>query len=271
MIHEPVARDESARLAAEGWRLAALGDLASAERCYEAALAKVPLRFEALHGAGLVALARGDLERAQARLSAAAELAPDSPENRYALGRLHRARGELGPAIEHYKEACRLRPGYVEALVSLGIAYRRLGEPRAALPPLRRALALAPHSREARRVLAAACLEADDAAAAIGLLEPLADGVLDDAGECLTLGLALRQAARTAQACTLLERASRRYPESFELKLAWGDCLKDLDCGVEAPSTPHAATLLEPRAPQPHARLQILAEEEGDFERSLFH
>ena len=221
---------QSFALAAQAQRT---GDLAGAERLYQAILAADPAHADALHGLGTLAhqvgrsdiaadligqaiarrdepmfhnnlgvalLAQGKFPEALAAHRRALELKPAYPEAFHALGNAQMKLGRRDEAIAAYSQALALRPTYVDALCNLGKALQESGENDAAEQACRRALELTPHCAEAHN----------------------------------TLGIVLRAQGRFDEALECFDRALASRPAYAEAHSNRGNVLEDLDRQAEA-------------------------------------
>jgi Tfp pilus assembly protein PilF len=149
-------------LATDGVAAHQRGDLAGAEQCYRAALARVPDHPVALHYLGVIHYQHDDLGRALGLLERAAAMRPEEPEFHNNLG-LALARAERDDeAIARFERALALRPDHAGAFNNLGLSLRALNRVDDAIAAYRRALTLQPGFGEARWNLALALLARGD-------------------------------------------------------------------------------------------------------------
>jgi tetratricopeptide (TPR) repeat protein len=142
------------------------GDLATAQREYEAALRARPGDAVATHYLGVLAYQRDDLATALPLLEQSARAVPDEAEFHNNLGLALAAADRLQDAIAAYERAVALRPSHAGAWSNLGLARTARNELVEAIADLRRAIALAPDLPAAHWNLALALLARGDYAAA---------------------------------------------------------------------------------------------------------
>ena len=227
-----------------GRRAAGAGDWAAAEREFRRALAAAPESVPARINLAAALVARGAVEEARAELEAALRAQPGNATAHFNLGVLRVRAGDLAGAVEHLGAAAAAVPGDAETRRTLGEALLGLGRPAEALPHLEAAVVAAPADEPARvaEVTALArlgeerrALERLEAALDVmpgegrivhllaRLLAAASDTTLRDGARAvelaaqvwqahpvsahgLTLGLALAEAGRCAEAASLVRR-----------------------------------------------------------------
>jgi tetratricopeptide (TPR) repeat protein len=292
---ERVIKAETAPLSAarlrEGLKLHRDGDLAGAERLYQAVLIEIPEHEEALHYLGILAQQRGDLvgsvalieralarrpsatawsnlanalwlqgdhERAEAACRNALALDPNCAPAHQNLGNALKSRGRFDDAAAAYQRSLDLRPDHPDLLSNLGTVLTALGR-----------------VDEARTALEAALRIRPDFAAAhfnLGNLE-LAHGNLDAAVasyECLLAlspghadghrgrAAALHRAGRSEDALEAYRAAIVQLPDDAVFHGAQAELLLDLDRIEEAQGRLVTALARLPDAPDLH-RIQARA------------
>jgi Tfp pilus assembly protein PilF len=182
-----------------------LGDTASAEREYSAALAADSSSVVALNSLGVIYLNRGDLYQARRMFERAAALAPSNrdvqnnlavvlskqgrfeeaaavfrrlahehpsfAEPYFSLGGIAGDRQQYDSALAYYDSALARRPDYPEALNNKGWIYTQLGNMVRARESWRRAVELRPDYAAAGRNLAQSWIEAGAADSARAALD----------------------------------------------------------------------------------------------------
>ncbi|MFC3676968.1 tetratricopeptide repeat protein [Ferrovibrio xuzhouensis] len=138
----------------DGVRRHQAGDLAAAQRCYEAVLAQQPDQPDALHLLGLLADHHGDHLRAIDLIGRAIAQVPDQAEWHGNLATALLAAGRPADAEVSYKRAVTLDPRYVEGHYNLANLLRGRGDAAAAAAEFEIALALQPGHVPARNNLA---------------------------------------------------------------------------------------------------------------------
>ncbi|PLX71339.1 MAG: hypothetical protein C0602_01675 [Denitrovibrio sp.] len=104
------------------------GNLAQAEKIYEAVLQVDPHHAEATHNLGMIFAARGLREEAIEYVKRSLELDGSNPNFHNNMGELYRIAGQIEHAQFHLSAACELKPGFSEAFSNLGIIHMEKGE-----------------------------------------------------------------------------------------------------------------------------------------------
>ena len=117
--------------------------------------------------------------------------------------------GHEAESIPNFEAVLNARPGEEAALLSLGAAHLALGQPQQALAPLAQALAKDPANREARGMLAGACMDAGRFDEAAEHYRKLTAEAPDDARAWYGLGMSYQSMAAAA-----LERIGEADPKS---------------------------------------------------------
>lgn len=146
--------DSVRRLLQDGVQHHEAGDLAAAQRCYEAVLAQQPDQPDALHLLGLLADQHGDHQRAIDLIGRAIALVPNQAEWHGNLATALLAAGHVADAEAGYRRAIGLDPRYVEGHYNLANLLRGRGDAAAAAAEFEIALALQPGHVPARNNLA---------------------------------------------------------------------------------------------------------------------
>src|SRR5687768_14882318 len=125
------AKENLARLVAEGRELHVAGKLAEAEPVLRQALAIEPNDPESLHRVGMILDARGQSDAAIDLMQRSILRAPNVPEFFNNLGEAFRKAGRVGEALRAYERSLQLRPGSPEALNNMALVMLDLGDSRA--------------------------------------------------------------------------------------------------------------------------------------------
>jgi len=163
------------------------GDLDTALKHFNRAVALHPRYPEAQYNLGLALSQRGDPEEARRHLALSAELRPDNPETHLRLGLVLARLGRLAEAERHLASAAALAPGWADAQLNLGATYARQGKLAEAADRFAEAVRLDPESKEARYNLGLALAQRGDPAEAAGQF-----------AEALRIDPAFAEAARQA-------------------------------------------------------------------------
>lgn len=103
------------------------GDMGTAERYYEQALAADPAHVDSLNALGRRYAARGDLERSAAMFRRVGEQAPQRAYLFNNIGYAYYLQGRYGEAVEAFRQALVLDAGYERAWANLRSAARKGG------------------------------------------------------------------------------------------------------------------------------------------------
>ena len=125
------AKQNLARLVAEGRELHLAGKLAEAEPVLRQALAIEPNDPESLHRLGMILDARGQYDAAIDLMQRSILRAPNVPEFFNNLGEAFRKAGRVGEALRAYERSLQLRPGSPEALNNMALVMLDIGDSRA--------------------------------------------------------------------------------------------------------------------------------------------
>jgi tetratricopeptide (TPR) repeat protein len=245
------------------------GDIASAARAYESALAAEPDHPEALYLLGLVALQSGDVPRALKLMGRAASLRPEEADFLAGLAEAERASGRLDRAIALAREAVRLRPDGAEDRCNLGALLSDRGEADAAIDCFREAIRLRPDLAAAHHNLAHALWKLgrhEDALAhqrtAVGLDPGSAEAHAN-------LGAILLQQTRAAEALGPCREAVRLAPANPLGRVQLGNALLMLGRLDEAEASFREAVRLAPGLAVARACLATALEQAGDLPGAL--
>jgi tetratricopeptide (TPR) repeat protein len=126
-----------------------LGQLDTAVKRYEQALAIKPDYAEAYNNLGITLKELGQLDAAVKRYEQALAIKPDYAEAHSNLGNMLQEFGQLDAAVKCYEQALTIKPDYAEAYNNLGIALKELGQLDAAVKCYEQALAIKPDYAEA--------------------------------------------------------------------------------------------------------------------------
>jgi Flp pilus assembly protein TadD len=199
------------------------GRFPEAEEHVRRAIALRPDRPGPHENLGGIMLAQGRYHEAEEHFRRAATLHPDRAASRNALGVALAYQGRDNEAEAEFRQAMRLSPRLVDAPANLGVLYVRRGRYEEAIPPLRRALAFDDGRVGIRidlgRALRGRAIELvrqgqlSDAAQLWQEAGPLAG---DDADSLRSLGQALVEQGKGAEAIPILERAVSLAPRQRE-------------------------------------------------------
>jgi tetratricopeptide (TPR) repeat protein len=125
------------------------GDLAAAERYYNAVLQQSPENFDALHGLGLLHYRCGRLDTALVLVQQALQIDCRRAEGFASLGLVFHCLRRFTDALAHYDEGLRIAPDNAELFSRRGVALLELRRPREALESFERALLADPDHLDA--------------------------------------------------------------------------------------------------------------------------
>ena len=148
-------RMEIHRLMSEAAAVYGRGDHVLAAQLCARVLALEPAMPEALHLAGVCALAAGDPRQARVLLEQAAALKPGDAQLAHNLGIARTEAGDLGGARAAFAHAAALDPQNPSAQFNLGVISEKQGDAEQAEAAYRRCFLLAPHDAVAAASLAA--------------------------------------------------------------------------------------------------------------------
>lgn len=135
------------------------GDVAAAERSFEAAKALAPGSPEAYNNLGLIYARQGEHEQAIAAFQQALELEPGVAATEHNLGLSLQATGDYDAALMHYQTALALGEPQLSTLLNMAIAYYESDQFEEAEEAARAALRLDQNLAPAYTLLAAIALE----------------------------------------------------------------------------------------------------------------
>jgi tetratricopeptide (TPR) repeat protein len=269
----------------EGLGLHRKGDLAGAERLYQAVLIDVPEHDEALHYLGILAQQRGDLagsvvlieralaqrpnatawsnlanalwlqgahERAEAACRNALALDPNCAPAYQNLGNALKSRGRLEDAAAAYQRSLDLRPDHPDVLSNLGTVLtglKRVDEARTALDA---ALRIRPDFAAAHFNLGNLELAHGDLDVAVACYERLLHLSPGHADGHRGRAAALHRAGRSEDALEAYQTAITQLPDDPVFHGAQAELLLDLDRLDEAQERLATALARLPDAPDLH-------------------
>ncbi len=180
---------------------------ADAQTLWTRTLERNPDAFVAHSELGLIDRRQGDLDSASRHFDAALAIKPDYYEALNNRGLVRAQRGDLAPAIGDYEACLEIFPAYVPALVNLGIARYRIGKPDDAIRALREAMHLAPKGSEILANLGAILAARGEVAEAAELLDRAAElGVVRPESQ-RALAIAMLRKGRNEDAARRFEAA----------------------------------------------------------------
>jgi predicted O-linked N-acetylglucosamine transferase (SPINDLY family) len=223
-----------------------LGQLAEAERLYQAVLKTDPKHFDALHLLGALEIQRGFCEKGVRLIDRALKVNP-----RFALAWFNRGNGlkELGrydEAIASYARATELKRDYAEAYNNWGSVLLDLGRAHEALTRIDAAIASAPHFGQALSNRCAALCKLDRLADAL-LAADQAIAIQPDYAEGhYHRGVVLARAERFEAALESYDKAIALRADYAQALNTRGAALVDLYRLEEALASFDAVIALEP-------------------------
>ena len=166
---------------------------------------------------------QGQLPMAEKQYHAALALVPDLLPPRVGLAKCLVQSNRFDEAIQTYHRALADHPTAVEAHSGLAICLAGMGRPQQAIEHFDQALALAPENRRLRVGYGRMLFISGNFAAAIDVLEPVADAALARPDELSTeavvlYGFALARTGRGDEAVEPLRRALRAVPARADVR-----------------------------------------------------
>ncbi len=206
-----------------------------------------------------VLLERGEPAEALEHAREAARLQPDLPNMHHTLGMALAALERPVDARAAFLEAVRLAPDVPGPHVQIGISLGREGQLNEAVPWIKQATVLAPENPASWAHLAELHMEREEFEEAVPCWERLLTLVPEDrAGPLLSLGWALQQSGRLAEAGERYRAAAAINPGLPAVLLYLGGYHEDLGELAEAESAFRAAAAIAPAVPMPYSRLATL-------------
>lgn len=190
------------------------GNLDSAQQAIEAALARDPRNFDALHIGGVVAWQQGDEQLGEQRLSAAMALRPADPEPHFNLGSALLKAGSYARARDAFDEAIKRNSDHVQAWNNLGTALAHAGDHQAALKAYRTAFEKNPQHVGAMHNAANLLLQEGDPAQARVLYERALGFDPGHAGALLGLAQCLLDLEQNKAAVEIAGRAAQAHDDA---------------------------------------------------------
>lgn len=204
-------------------------------------------------------LERGRPAEAAEQAREAVRLQPDLPQMHHVLGMALAALERPVEARAAFLEAARLAPEIPSAHVQIGLSLGREGQLNEAVPWLKQAAALAPENPAGWAHLAELHMEREEFEEAVPCWERLLALTPEDRiGPLLSLGWALQQCGRLAEAGEKYRAAAAINPGAAAVQMHLGGYHEDLGELAEAESAFRAAIAIQPGVPMPHARLATL-------------
>jgi protein O-GlcNAc transferase len=211
------------------------GQLAEAERSYQAVLEVKRDDFDSLHLLGVVRWQQRRHDEASRLIKQALRVRPDSAEACANLGIVLHSLERPAEAMAAYERALAINPRYPKALCHRGDAFRALGRNADALASYDRALTVAPDYAEAY----------------------------------VNRGVALRDLGRHAEALASFERALALQPANHEIRYNRANSLHSLGRFEDALREYDAVLAADPRAAQAHNNRGFVLERLARFEEAL--
>lgn len=188
------------------------GELAQAERLYNAVLQYHPDNFDALHGLGQLHCRRGRLATALVLTQTALRSEPRRADGFASLGLVLHLLGRFKEALVSYDEGLALDPDNGELLNRRGVALLELGRPLETLESLDRLLAIDPDHLDALGNYGNALIKLNRPAEAIAAYDRALAVAPENAGLLTNRAVALRRLDRPHEALMSASRALADNP-----------------------------------------------------------
>ena len=189
------------------------GELAKAERLYNAVLQYVPENFDALHGLGRLHCQRGRLDTALVLLQTALRANGDRADGFSSLGLVFHLLRDFERALKSYDAGLRLAPDDAELLSRRGVALLELCRPREALQDFERSLAANPEHLDALGNYGNALVKLNRVDEALVAYDRALTVVPDNAQLLTNRAVALRRLDRPQEALMSASRALVNRPD----------------------------------------------------------
>jgi tetratricopeptide (TPR) repeat protein len=216
MSSEPAQQQSpanSSRLLRRAVRAHESGELAKAERLYNALLQHHPDNFDALHGLGQLNCRWGRLDTALVLIQAALRSDASRADGFASLGLVFHLLSHFKDALISYDEGLALDPANAELFNRRGVALLELGRPLDALQSFDRALAIDPDHLDALGNSGNALIKLNLPEAAIAAYDRALAAVPDNAGLLTNRAVALRRLDRPHEALMSASRALVSNPD----------------------------------------------------------
>jgi tetratricopeptide (TPR) repeat protein len=197
----------SSRLLHRASRAQQSGEIAKAERLYNAVLQHQPDNFDALHALGQLHCQRGHLDTALVLIQTALRNDTGRADGFASLGLVFHLLGRFREALISYDEGLALDPGNAELLNRRGVALLELSRPTEALKSFERLLAADPDHLDALGNYGNALIKLNRPAEAIAAYDRALALVPDNAGLLTNRAVALRRLDRPREALMSASRA----------------------------------------------------------------
>lgn len=194
------------------------GQLAEAQRLYQAILQQQPHHPNALYLLGLIAHQTGQLSIAINLYQAAIAAKPDYAEAHVNLGAALQQQGQMDAAIAHYQAALRVNPNNANAHVNLGVTLQQQGRLEAAIGRFQKALQLNPNLVEAYSNLGHVLKEMGKLEPAIEHYQTALQHQPNDPDAYRDLGDVLQDAGRFDEAIALYDQALALNPNHVTVR-----------------------------------------------------
>ena len=252
------------------------GNLAEAERHYDAALKSQPDNFEALHMLGVIALQKGRLEQGVEIITKAVALNQNSAIAFNNLAKGLKDLGRFDEAIVHFERAIALAPTFADAQFSYGTALHFVNRSEDALVHFEKAIALHPRFVAAlnNRGLALTKLKRfTEALASYDKALAIQPGFGDAHNN---RGNALNALMRFDEALASFDKAIGARPDSAEAHCNRGNALVQLERFDDAVASFDRAIAIRPHFAEAHrgrgdalANLNRFADALASFDRAI--
>ena len=201
------SKENPSRLLRRALRTHRNGELAKAERLYNAVLQYHPENFDALHALGQLHCQRGRLDTALVLLQTALKSDSSRAEGFASLGLVFHLLGHFKEALVSYDEGLALDPGNIELLNRRGVALLELSRPLDALESFERVLAADPDHLDALGNYGNALIKLNRPAEAVAAYDRALAVLPENAGLLTNRAVALRRLDRPREALMSASRA----------------------------------------------------------------
>ena len=246
-----------------------LGRLEDAVKSFEKAIAIKPDYSEAHNNLGVTLKELGQLDAAVKSFEKAVALKPDYADVHYNLGNTLKELGQLEDAVKSYKKALAIKPDYSEAHNNLGVTLKELGQLDEAVKCYEKALTLKPDYAEAHTNLGNAFKELGQLAAAVKFYEKALAVNPDYAEAHYNLGNALMVLGQENDAIMSYEKAVALKPDYAEAHYNLGNALMELGQLDEAVKCYESAIDIKPDYGGAHNNLGNTLKELGQLDDAV--
>lgn len=195
-----------------------VGDMESARKSFDQAIALQPYNLAALLGSARVKLALGDKEGAEKRIVAAQRISPNHPTANYLMATLRYTNKDVAGAEESLQKVFKVAPNHLPSKQLMGAIDFSKGRYEQADQALSQVVEVFPANVAAAKLLAATRLKLKQPEEAIKALKKVLLTAPDDAQLLALAGTAYMQNNQTVEGMDYLEKAVAAAPDTAGIR-----------------------------------------------------